>query len=430
VNGEGYALLGLTALVAAMVAALTFALFRFMAAAGAARQHLRGGGAETALLSSALQDAVSSLKAQERAMSARAIASERLSAQVFDSLTAGLVVVDGAGRVTITNPAARRMLALDEETAGAGYRELLAGVPALAAVLQEGLGTESPVTRRSVQLNGPAGSWYCGVTVSRFGEPGPGRGAICLFSDVTAIIELEQQLQLKEALARLGEMTAGIAHEFRNGLATIHGYSRLLDPQALEPRYRPYVAGIREETDLLGRVLTNFLNFARPEAITLGPVDMQALVQRTIDDLRLELPPSTTLAVAGTFGPVSGDEILLRQTLSNLIRNAAEACELAGTAPMVAVEGRVDSTQQLLLLAVEDNGPGIPEANRTKVFQPFFTTRARGSGLGLAIVQKIVLLHNGRIDIGTAGGGGARIEVALPLANAADAFTRPHAPAQ
>ena len=103
------------------------------------------------------------------------------------------------------------------------------------------------------------------MTVSPlFDERGELHGAICLFSDLTAVKDLEQQLRLKDSLATVGELTAGIAHEFRNGLATIHGYSKLFDLNALPPPYRPYVEGIRAEAESLGQVVTNFLNFARP----------------------------------------------------------------------------------------------------------------------------------------------------------------------
>jgi signal transduction histidine kinase len=115
---------------------------------------------------------------------------------------------------------------------------------------------------------------------------------------------------------------------------------------------------------------------------------------------------------------VAGDDILLRQTFGNLLRNAVEAAREAGPSPVVAIEGRVDSDRRLTMVVVDDNGHGVPEAHRTKIFQPFFTTRSRGSGLGLAIVQKIVLLHNGRITVGGAPLGGARFELALPLADA------------
>ena len=133
----------------------------------------------------------------------------------------------------------------------------------------------------------------------------PAPGVICLFSDLTAVVELEEQLRLKETLARLGELTAGLAHEFRNGLATIHGYSRLIDVEALPPKYRPYVEGIRQEAEALGKVVTNFLSFARPENVVLSPVDLGVIARRAADDLRNELPAGTSLTVDGTFGRCS-----------------------------------------------------------------------------------------------------------------------------
>ena len=105
-------------------------------------------------------------------------------------------------------------------------------------------------------------------------------------------MELEEQLRLKDSLARLGELTAGLAHEFRNGLATIHGYSRLIDVEALAPKYQPYVEGIRQETEALGKVVTNFLSFARPENMALSRVDLGAVVRRAADDLRYDTDQS------------------------------------------------------------------------------------------------------------------------------------------
>ena len=149
---------------------------------------------------------------------------------------------------------------------------------------------------------------HLGVTVSplanRDTEPGrTGRsgfaGIICLFADLTNVVELEEQLRLKDTLARLGELTAGIAHEFRNGLATIHGYSRLIDPDALPPQYQPYLEGIRQETEALGKVVTNFLNFARPEQVVFSRVDLGVIAARAADDLRHELPANTTIDVDG-----------------------------------------------------------------------------------------------------------------------------------
>ena len=412
----GYALVGLTAFIAMLVGVLTFALLRIVAGARDTKRHLGDNSGDTVLLSAVLQDAVGKLRAQEQAMSARAAASDQLRGQIADSLMAGLLVVDGEGLVEILNPAGRRLIGLNSERVGVHYLEALAAAPPLAAVMTECLQTGEPIVRRSVEMPSTVTSTHFGVTVSPLtGGAGDRGGAICLFSDLTNVVELEEQLRLKETLARLGELTAGIAHEFRNGLATIHGYSRLLDPEALPAQYRPYVEGIRQEADVLGKVVTNFLNFARPELVSFAPVDLGAIARRAAEDLRLDLPDGTTIAINGEFAQIQGDDVLLRQVFGNLLRNAAEACETAGVTPAIAIEGQIDRVHRSCRVSVGDNGPGIAAEVRERVFRPFFTTRSRGTGLGLAIVQKIVLTHNGRVTIATSPSGGASLQLTFSL---------------
>ena len=182
--------------------------------------------------------------------------------------------------------------------------------------------------RRTIKTVATGGASHLGITVSPIrDESGRAYGAICLFTDLSEIMDLEDQLRLKDSLARLGELTAGIAHEFRNGLATIHGYSRLLDPARLPAEFQPYVQGIRDEADALGEVVTNFLNFARPTELTVVPVDMQAIADRAADEIRGDATArGGSVIVRGAFAPVEGDEVLLRQAFSNLCRNALEAC--------------------------------------------------------------------------------------------------------
>src|SRR4029078_11437866 len=123
---------------------------------------------------------------------------------------------------------------------------------------------------------------HVGVTVSPLGPDGNSSpsGVICLFCDLTAVVARAEQLRLKEALARLGELTAGLAHEFRNGLATIHGYGKLLDPDAWPPQAKTCVEGIRAETTALGQVVTIFLRFARPEQLALAPLDLRSVIMK------------------------------------------------------------------------------------------------------------------------------------------------------
>ena len=222
----------------------------------------------------------------------------------------------------------------------------------------------------------------------------------------------------------MGELTAGIAHEFRNGLATIHGYARLLDLDRLPPDSRPYVLGIRDETDTLGAVVRNFLNFARPADMVLATVDTRVIVERAAEEIRGDAAArGGSVTVRGEFVPVLGDEVLLRQAFSNLCRNALEACTEAGVVPVITLESVADRPLRVMRIAVIDNGPGVDPAVASRIFMPFVTTRARGTGLGLALVQKIVVTHNGRVTVQSEPGGGTRFIVSLPLI--ADASTGP-----
>jgi signal transduction histidine kinase len=413
---SAYSLLGLTALVACLVAVMTFAVLRF--AAAARDQGRNRGVGETVMLSAALQEAVTKLKAQERATAARAEASERLNGEIITSLTAGLLVVGLNHDIRILNPAGRRMLGLPE-VFDAATDERSPHEQPLLDVIDECLKRGSAILRRAVVLpEATHGIMHLGVTVSPlFDQDGMLHGAICLFTDLTAVKDLEEQLRLKESLATVGELTAGIAHEFRNGLATIHGYSKLFDLDALPPSYRPYVEGIRGETQSLSEVVTNFLNFARPAQLMLSSVDLGAICERAAEEIR---PDARALGgdveVRGEFGVIEGDDVLLRQAFSNLLRNALEACLGGPAPPSIVIQSEIDRAQKVFRIAVNDNGPGIAPALRERVFRPFFTAKRNGTGLGLALVQKIIVFHNGRITAGASALGGASLQVTLPLA--------------
>ena len=411
------ALLGLTAMISIVAASLTFAILRFAAAARDTRRNLKGNAGEVALLSAALQDAVAKLKAQERATAARAEASERLSVEIIASLSAGLLVVGLKGEVRIINPAGRRMLNVAETAPLEDHCRLL-GEPTLSQFIDECLTTKTAIARRTLQLSQQGrGASHIGATVSPlFDDSGKPNGAICLFTDLTAVKELEEQLRLKEGLAAVGELTAGIAHEFRNGLATIHGYSKLLDLDALPVVYRPYVEGIRAEAESLGQVVTNFLNFAKPAQLTPSRVDLRTICERAAEELRGEARAlGGDITVQGEFGALEGDEVLLRQAFTNLIRNAVEACADASLVPVIVVRSEIDRAQKAMRIAVDDSGPGIAPAARERVFRPFFTSKRNGTGLGLALVQKIIVFHNGRITVGSSSLGGASLQISLPI---------------
>lgn len=413
---NGYAFLGLTCLVASLVAVVTFALLKFFEAARTTRQKRPDGG-EMALMSAALHEAMAKLKAQERATAARAEASERLSEDIIASLTAGLLVTGRGHEIRILNPAGRRMLGVADAAPDSDITLALDDM-GLSEVIHECLAGGAPILRRTVSLPSPRhGVSHLGVGVSPlFDASGAIHGAICLFTDLTAVKNLEGQLRLKESLATVGELTAGIAHEFRNGLATIHGYSKLFDLKMLPVSYRAYVQGIRAETESLSQVVTNFLSFARPAELVLTRVELRGILERAADEIRADARAAGgDVTIRGDYGVIDGDEVLLRQAFSNLLRNALEACAGAPGGPSIVVESDIDGGQTRI--AVNDNGPGIPPDLRERVFQPFFTSKRSGTGLGLALVQKIIVFHNGRVAAGASESGGASVQITLPIAS-------------
>ena len=191
-----------------------------------------------------------------------------------------------------------------------------------------------------------------------------------------------------------------------------HAYLEGTLGDTLPEQARTCVNGIRSETVALGEVVTNFLRFARPEQITLAPVDLQSVIVRAVSDVP---NAGAAVSVEGPATRVKGDEVLLLRAFSNLIRNSLEACADAGITPHVTIRTALTTTDAQVV--VEDNGPGFTPESLSKVFQPFATTKATGTGLGLAIVQKVIVSHNGHITAANRPEGGAQFRLRLPLAH-------------
>ena len=373
----------------------------------------RETGGESAMLSIALQDALVKLKQQERATAARAEASERLADQIVGGLTSGLVVVDRGGMVQAINPAARRILGLREGGAGLTFRQVLKPANALSDLITEALEGTSPNRARDHHVGRRAPAAPRCHRVADYRRRWRPAGRSLLFTDLTAVVELEEQLRLKEALARLGELTAGLAHEFRNGLATIHGYGRLLDPDSLPEQARTCVNGFERRPSRSGG--GHELPPLRPARAT------DACPGRFARGDRRERSTMSRMRVRRCRSKDRGERERRRRAavarVQNLIRNSLEACADAGIAPRVTI--RTDITATDAHVVVEDNGPGFTPESLSKVFQPFATTKANGTGLGLAIVQKVIVSHNGHITASNHADGGAQFRLRVPLASRA-----------
>jgi signal transduction histidine kinase len=270
--------------------------------------------------------------------------------------------------------------------------------------------------REEVEYATPGGELRrLGVTISPIlGNAGHATGALCLLSDLTELAALQHQVQVKESLAALGELSAGIAHEFKNSLATISGYAQMIRSET-HGDVGENAQRIIEQTRALAHVVTEFLKFARPLDLSTEEVALHSLIERAVEEVR-DIMPEVEISVTGEMEQVSGDEALLRQVLLNLVRNAAEA---AGNQPFggrVTVSGTVEQTagRYVQRISISDNGPGIPPTDLSRIFAPFYTTKSNGTGLGLAVVQKIVLQHGGSVEARNRPEGGAELIVWLP----------------
>ncbi len=378
----------------------------------------------SAFMAASMQGVIQQLREQEKELERlhriekeRAEQTERLSEEVTRNMPAGLVVVNATGIISSSNPAAEQTLGIR----GLGFRrysEALGESSDLTKLIGECLSTGTIFRREEVEHLPPAGDTrHLGVTISpiRRGE-GKISGAICLLTDLTELAALQQRMRLKENLAALGELSAGIAHEFKNALATISGYAQMIESESTEAEALDYAKRILEQTRNITHVVTEFLKYARPLEIPDENVALQTVVERVVAEVG-EALPQVRVWCEGTFEETGGDEGLLRQALLNLARNAAEACALSEGGGRVEVRGDVvyGEAMGLQRISVADNGPGISGDVLPKLFRPFFTTKAKGTGLGLAVVQKIIVQHGGQVEVRNRPGGGAEFIVTLPL---------------
>jgi signal transduction histidine kinase len=216
---------------------------------------------------------------------------------------------------------------------------------------------------------------------------------------------LERAMQEKAAMARAGELTAGIVHEVRNGLATIVGHARLLAPV---PQAREAAATILQECDTLEAVVRRFLDFIREETLDLAPFDLRRFLTRVVGREARSYPGCEVALPEEELGSLTGDEDLLERAFENLVRNALEAAGEAGHVRITVGHGNAR-----VRIFIEDDGPGLDPAVGPHP-RAFFSTKAGGTGLGLATAEKIVRLHGGELRLEDVAPHGVRARVDLP----------------
>ena len=339
------------------------------------------------------------------------------SQYVADKMPSGLMILNREGRIIGHNPASDRIFEGTDITSRL-LQELVRESQTLEELLDRCLNAGEVFSR--IEFNVPMRSGFdkhIGINLSPILSPGGQiEGAISLLSDLTEIVELQNQIKLKENFSALGEMSAGIAHEFKNSIATILGYAQMSKVETDVDTLQSYAKEIHKESQALSNMITDFLNFARPVMASIYEVDLVELLKTVIGDVKNLRPGDYDVQFAASGDAlVPCDATLIRQSFLNLLINATEALDGKGTVSVL-----VDAPQDRdhIRVIVEDNGRGIPSHLISKIFFPFFTTKTQGTGLGLALVQKILVAHNGRIEVQSTEGKGTRFTVTLPKENA------------
>lgn len=330
---------------------------------------------------------------------------------VVSGSAAAIAATDDLGRFTSVNPAFVNLLG---RTEGALLGQLdTNAVPALAHL---------PTGGQRIEFGSPSGPRVLDVALSSFPGAVPGsRARVYVLHDVTENARLEKALADRERLAALGTLSAGVAHEVNTPLTGVAGFARLLldEIPAEDPR-RTLVEKIERQAFRASRLVGSLLDLARGKPRDLSPVDPAELAReaaRALEDEARGRGVSIELDLPERAPRIAGHADALIQVLVNLAKNGIEAATSTSNGP-ARVALRLSVADGRALFDVEDNGPGMTDEQRSRVFEPFYSTKTSqgGTGLGLAIAGDIIRAHGGTLSVTSTLGKGSRFTVALPVA--------------
>ena len=232
-------------------------------------------------------------------------------------------------------------------------------------------------------------------------------GTLIALEDITQISKLEEDLRLKERLAAMGTLSAGIAHEIRNPLTSIKGFAQIIELKSSDEQAKRYARQVVSEVERLEKLVKDILAYAKRREVHKRPTRLTELVEeaKKAVSIPVEVDGDTTLCV---------DKTLMATVLSNIFKNAQEAGATLIKVKTTEQTDRID-------LFIEDNGPGIPEDILPHIFEPFRTSKAKGTGLGLAISHNIVESHGGEITVWNKPEGGSIFRITLRRENCGNA---------
>jgi two-component system sensor histidine kinase PilS (NtrC family) len=338
---------------------------------------------------------------------------------ILENMSSGVLVVDTDANVLTMNAAAEEILELRKEEVLARHVEESLGrrMPDLAQELIESLASERIRRRQEISGHSRAGAYRpMGISISPLTDGTQRRrGVIAVFQDLTEVHEMRERVRKADRLAAVGELSAGIAHELRNPLASISGSIEMLYHElALDGENKRLMELIMRESDRLDRIISDFLEFARLRTPRRVPSKLARCIDDVVTLVKQNTEKSDGVAIKTNFDPalpdIWMDDEQMRQVFMNLAVNACEAMENGGTLEISAER----TSEARVRIAFKDSGPGIEPEGLEKMFEPFFTTKDGGTGLGLAMANKIVTAHGGSIEFKNAERG-AVFTIVLPV---------------
>ena len=361
---------------------------------------------------------------------------DRFFRHIVSSMRNGVIAFRRDGTLALMNDEAYRTFGLTKSASDLGrpFADVLRAVPGAIRVMSAAFELSHLPNRAELRLKDL--DRVIGYTLSQVkDDSGNAIGAVMFFKDLTQVEQLAERERLRDRLASLGEMAAGIAHELKNPLAGIEVMAGLLRRQVPDSTdAQSLLADIISEAKLANAIVVEMLEFVRPIRLQVEHTKIADVVHQAMTLAESKAPRGdviVTVDLEDELPTIEADLHQLVQVFTNLFANAFEALDSKGRITVTAVRSVIEQDPAMIgvqpptptiVVDVVDDGPGVPLEATDKIFDPFFTTKPQGTGLGLAIVRKIVDAHDGRIDVNSAPGAGTRFRVTLPITSASGWF--------
>jgi two-component system sensor histidine kinase PilS (NtrC family) len=354
------------------------------------------------------------------------------ASDILRNIRSAVITVDGQGVLMFANPAALELLGIGDDGIGGTLADLLGDrAPSLLEAIARTQSSRLRGVRSEGEMQADGRSFPIGVTTTSIetGQDAP-PSVTAIFTDISEQKRIDALHLRTERLEAVAELSASLAHEIRNPLASIRSsIEQIADSVGEDADERVLAELVLRESDRLTRLLTEFLDFSRVRVTRRQRLDLGRVAESAVEVVRnhSDCPAGATIDVRADPAPLEGDEDLLHRVAVNLVLNAVQASR--GRAVGVTVEVREARTSDhfsgmsdgpAVLLRVVDDGPGIPPDLRDRLFEPFVSGRRGGSGLGLAIVQRAVQAHRGVVFLDSAPGSGTTFTVVLPSSDTAE----------